>query len=274
MPESITFLHLNHINAMVEGFEHSVAHFCELYGGQFLLDMPQKEWHACLLTIGPVIFELFMPDEYLLNARLGPHYVGLEYQVSDTAGARNAVQARGMRIIRDIGSAFHTYPADSLGVSFEFYDRNFHEEGPPNGYLEPIKPIEYWRDEHPLGCTGLKRYSVAVSDMDAATDFFRGFMNATILYEAPRPAAGARAIGLNLGDTVAELLTPIEDGTVERYLARYGDGIRSTVFAVRDLQQAKSYFSDRGITLQPGDAPDTLAIRPEDNRGLLFEFSE
>jgi len=28
-------------------------------------------------------------------------------------------------------------------------------------YVEPLEPSGYWRDEHPLGCTGLKRYGVA-----------------------------------------------------------------------------------------------------------------
>ena len=73
---------------------------------------------------------------------------------------------------------------------------------------------------------------------------------------------------------MAELISPIGSGPIERYLARYGDGIRSTVFAVRDLDRVRRYFAERGVTLGPGDAPDTLAIAPEDNLGLLFEFSE
>jgi hypothetical protein len=273
MPTSITCLHMNHINAVVEDFDESVAHFQDLYGAQLISDMPGNQWHACLITIGTVILELFAPQEYLLNARFGPHYVGIEYQVPDTGEAREALQSRGMRIIRELDVAFHTHPADAFGIALEIYDRSFHAEGHPP-YLEPIKPIDYWRDEHPLGVTGLKRYSVEVSDIDAATTFFQDFINATFLYEAPRPAVGARAVGLALADTVVELLTPVEDGPLQRHLARYGDGIRSTVFGVRDLQQAQSYFAKRGITLQPGDAPDALAIAPEDNRGLLFEFSE
>jgi len=271
MPESIRCLHMNHINAVVESLD-DVDRFRDLYGAQLILDLP--EFQSCLITMGTVIFELFVPQEYLLNARFGPHYVGLEYQVPDTGDARHAVQSRGIRILGDIGVAFHTHPADTFGVGVEIYHRNFHTEGPPNGYVEPIKQVDYWRDAHPLGLTGLTRYSVAVSDLEAATTFFEDFMNATVLYEAPRPAVGARAVGLALADTVAELLAPTEDGVMQRYLARYGDGIRSTIFAVRDLRQAQSYFADRSITLHPGDAPDTLAIAPEDNGGLLFEFSE
>jgi hypothetical protein len=84
----------------------------------------------------------------------------------------------------------------------------------------------------------------------------------------------ARAVGFTLADTVVELLSPVGPGPIERYLARYGDGIRSTVFSVRDLDQARRYFAEHGVMVHPGDAPDTLAIAPEDNLGLLFEFSE
>ncbi len=274
MPERITCLHMNHINAVVDGYDESVAHFRDLYGAQLISDMPREEWHACLITIGTVIFELFAPNDDLLHARFGPHYIGIEYQVPDVGAARNAVEERGMRVIRELGVAFHSHPADGLGIGFEFYDGNFHDVPPPTPFLEPIKPIGYWRDEHPLGCTGLKRYGVAVSDLDAATKFFLDLTNATVLYEADRPTVGAHAVGLGLADTVAELISPTQDGAISRYLARYGDGIRSTVLAVRDLQQAKAYFDSRGIALRPGDAPDALAITPEDNQGLLFEFAE
>jgi hypothetical protein len=274
MAERITCLHMNHINAVVDGFDDSLAHFRDLYGAQLLSDMPRPEWHACLISIGTVIMELFAPNDDLLHARFGPHYIGIEYQVPDVGAARQAVEARGIRVIRELGVAFHSHPADALGVGFEFYEGNFHDVPPPTPFLEPIKPVGYWRDEHPLGCTGLKRYSVAVSDLDSATRFFLEFTDATVLYQADRPAVGARAVGLTLADTVAELISPTEDGPISRYLARFGDGIRSTVFAVRDLERAKTHFADRGIALQAGDAPDTLAIAPGDNRGILFEFAE
>jgi len=274
MPKTLDCLHMNHINAMVEDFEKSVEHFRELYGAQFNLDLPGDHWHACLLTIGGVMFEVFAPSEYLLNARLGPHYVGVEYQVPDADEARTEVQARGMRVIRELGVAIHVHPAEAFGVAWEFFGRSFHDDPPPVPYVEPLKPFDYWRDEHPLGYTGLKRYSVAVSDLESATEFFEDFVGATVIYEEARPAVAARAVGLTLADTVAELISPIGTGPIERYLARYGDGIRSTVFAVRDLDQAKRYFAERGVVLHPGDAPGSVAIAPEDNAGLLFEFSE
>ena len=44
------------------------------------MDLPQRELHACLIEIGRVIFELFVPHEFLTTVRYGPHYVGIEYQ--------------------------------------------------------------------------------------------------------------------------------------------------------------------------------------------------
>jgi catechol 2,3-dioxygenase-like lactoylglutathione lyase family enzyme len=141
-------------------------------------------------------------------------------------------------------------------------------------YIEPIRPAAYWRDEHPLGCVALKRYSLAVADLDAARDFVENLLGGTFLYEEGRPDVNARAVGITLGDTVVELLAPTGEGVISRHVARWGDGIRSTVFQVKDLEEARTYFKGKGVDLVAGDAPDTLAIRPEDNRGILFEFSE
>ena len=63
---------------------------------------------------------------FLLNARYGPHYLGLELQ-ADMDAVREVIAARGIGIARDIGFAVHTHPADTLGVSFEFYDGEFHQ---------------------------------------------------------------------------------------------------------------------------------------------------
>jgi catechol 2,3-dioxygenase-like lactoylglutathione lyase family enzyme/predicted enzyme related to lactoylglutathione lyase len=273
MPKALECLHMNHINAMVEDLDRGVAHLRDLYGAQFNRDLPGEHWHACLITIGGVMFELFAPSEYLLHARFGPHYVGVEYQVPDVDDVRAQVLARGMRVIRELGVAIHVHPAEAFGVAWEFYGHSFHDDPPPVEYVEPLKSPDYWR-EHPLGYRGLKRFSVAVSDLAAATTFFREFLGAAVLYEEARPVVAARAIGFTLDDTVAELISPIGSGPIEQHLARYGDGIRSTVFAVEDLDQVTRHFAERGVTLGPGDAPDTLMIAPEDNLGLLFEFSE
>jgi len=145
MPEPLDCQHMNHINAMVEDFDRSVSYLGDLYGAQFNQDLPGAQWHACLLTIGSVMFELFAPTEYLLHARLGPYYVGVEYQVADVDEARTEAAARGIRVICELGSAFHADPRDAFGVAWEFYNRSFQDPAdPPIPFAEPIKSFAYW----------------------------------------------------------------------------------------------------------------------------------
>lgn len=279
-PAPVAFTHMTHLNAIVDGYEGSVEHFRTLYGAKLNREIPGEEVDACLISIGRVIFELFAPHRRAergqgrLLAKFGDHYLGIEYQVEDLDEARLAVQAHGMRILNDTGGYFITHPADSFGVSFEIYDDDWHREPPPAPFIEPLHSVAYWRDDHPLGCTGLKRYSVAVADLSAATVFFQRAFGATVAYEQPRPAANAHSVGLVVADTVAELIVPVGEGAVQAYIERYGQRIRSTVLSVRDLGQAERYFAQRGVKLRPGDAPEALAIGPEDNHGLLFEFAE
>ena len=275
MAPPITCLSLNHINAVVDGFDESVDRFSDLYGAQVVMDMPRDEWHACLIVFGgAVIFELFAPHDNLLHARFGPYYVGVEYQVTDVEAARHAIIARGGRVLRELGVAFHADPADCNGVAWEFYGESFHSVPPHPGFLEPIRDVSYWSDEHPLGCVGLKRYSLAVENLDSARRFLEGVVNGTLVYEEDRAAIGAKVLGFELADTIVELLSPTGEGKISRHVARWGDGIRSTVFRVKDLEVARTYFKGKGIELLPGDAPDTLAVDPKDNCGLSFEFCE
>jgi Glyoxalase/Bleomycin resistance protein/Dioxygenase superfamily len=278
--DPVRVVHMTHLNAIVDGFDDTVELFQRRFGAQFNMDIPGSEVHACLVNVGRVIFELFAPHERAergqgrLLARYGDHYIGIEYQVPDLDQARAAVADHKMRILNDPGVYFLTHPADSFGVSFEIYDGDWHAEPPPAPYVEAIKPAAYWRDEHGLGCAGLKRYSIAVRDLTPAVTFFREAFGAEVLYEASRLGAAARAVGLGLADTVAELISPVGPGPVADYLERYGERIRATVLAVRDLGQAQRYFADQGLDLGPGDAPDTLALSEHDSHGLRFEFSE
>jgi catechol 2,3-dioxygenase-like lactoylglutathione lyase family enzyme len=273
MPEPLECQHMNHLNAVVEHFDESVEHFTGLMGAQFNFDMPGEHWHAYLMTIAGTMFQIFVPHQYILHARMGPYYVGIEYKIPDVGAARDQLPERGMRVVRELDEAFHVHPDEAFGVSWEFYSRSFQDPSEaPIPYPEPIWPAERFR-AHPIGYTGLKRYSVAVGDLEAATTFVEGFLGGELLYREDRPAVNATGVGFTLGDTVLELLSPLGTGAIESFLARYGDGIRSTVFAVADLEQTRSYFAAHGIELHQGDGPDTLALAPSDNMGLLFEFS-
>jgi hypothetical protein len=267
----ISPVRVNHMNVVVEDFDTSVALFETLYGAQFYADIPRPEWHACVIGIGRALFELFVPREFLVSARYGPHHVGMEYQ-ADMEQVREVIARHGIRLVRDIGAAVHTHPADCHGVAFEFYGDYFHDNEARTGW-PPMKPAEYWRDEHPLGLTGLKGCTIVVGDEDGR-DFFLSLLAGDVLYDEARPAVSARAVGYQVADAVLELLMPVGDGPLQRELLRAGEGIRSTVFGVRDIDQARRYFAERNVDVVAGAAPGVFGVPAERNRGLLFEFSE
>jgi catechol 2,3-dioxygenase-like lactoylglutathione lyase family enzyme len=263
---------LNHMNVVVQDMDKSVRHFDEVFGAELMYDIPRPEMHAYLLGVGRVLFELFQPLEYLLISRYGPHYLGVEYQAQLDV-VREVLAERKMSIVRDVEIAVHTDPAETFGISFEFCGHEF--TGMDWDLLGgKMKPMEYWRDEHPAGFTGLKGYSACVHDIGAATAFYQSFLGAEVVYDEAREAAGARAVGLKVSDDVVELLTATGPGLIADHLAEHGQGVRSTGFAVRDLEQAKRYFAARGVPTEPGVTPGSIAIPAQANLGVMFEFWE
>jgi hypothetical protein len=262
----------SHLNLVVEDYQRSVAQLAELFDATFLLHLPRPDWEACLVEIGGVILELFAPPNFLLHARLGPHFLGIEYEAT-MAETRAALAAHEVRIVRDLDVVVHIDPADCHGVAFEFYEGSFYDNDPPT-LTFPMRPAAYWRDEHPLGLTGLKAYTLGVSDIEAASRFLQSFMRAKPLYDETRPAIAARALGLQVADSTIELLTPTGDGPFRRALEHKGQGICSAVFRTKSLSHAKSFFTARGVATAPGTAPTRLAIDPAASLGVAFEFSE
>lgn len=169
MPSPIRPMRVNHFNVVVEDFDVTVAHLQSLFDAEFLADMPQREWHACLVAIGRVIFELFVPYEFLLNARYGPHDLGIEYQ-ADLDQVRHALAGHGIRIVRDIDIALHTHPADCFGMAFEFYAGSFHKRDWPT-LGGPMKSAEYWRDLHRFG-DGIRSVVFGTRDIQQAQRYF------------------------------------------------------------------------------------------------------
>jgi hypothetical protein len=273
------FTKLLHINALVDGYDASLEHFRRLHGAQLLLEIPHRTSNACLVAIGGVLFELIAPkssgsDRWRRVQAHGDHYIGVEYQVPDLARAKRESLERGLRLVVDGPVFFVTDPDDSFGVSFQVYEGDWLADPPPVPFIEPMMGSAYWQNEHPLGILGLKRYSVAVRDADAAARFFQRLSGSIVCYREERQALGTTAIGLQIGDTNVELLGPMRDGDIERHVRSLGQGIRAATFVVEDLSRVRSYFAARDFTLVAGDAPGTLALAPLHGRGLRFEYTE
>ncbi len=270
MPRSINCRRASHINIIVESLAATVAHWEDMFGGKRVLDMPGPDWHACLIELGGFIAELFEPKNWLLNSRTGPHYLGMEYE-ADLAEARAATADHSIRIVRDIDVAFHTDPADSFGVAYEWFDGSFYDPATPLLKVPLTTPDEL--AAHPLCYTGLVGYTHAVADLAAASDFVESYLGGEFVYKKQRAGLGAQALGYRIANDFCELVSPAGEGALMQEMLRTGQGIRSMVLGVRDVAAARGYLEGRGLRVIAGTAPGAIAVDPRDNHGILLEFA-
>ena len=272
MVDKWQLLQANHINAIVNGYEATIAHFRDRLG--FTVDMlipgEAEVTDACLMTLGGVMFEFFAPKQTVeglgaLLGRYGDAYIGIEYRVGDVGAARMICEKRGVRISRDFGTVFVTDPDSCFGVSVEFWDGDFGKHAQPPGY---------WENEHPLALTGLARLTVAVRSVESAVSRLVDLALVSTIGAVSRPRAAAKGVQVQVGDAVWELLEPTGEGALGEFLEVYDERIRSVVFATRDLSRVERHLADQSLGVVPGDSEDSVAIDPRQNRNLRFEFVE
>lgn len=263
---------ISHINAIVDDYQVSLDHFTRL-GLDLSFEVSDRGdgLTAFLMTLGDAMIEFFAPlspgenVQGRLLDKVGNQYIGLEYEVADVTVARQFAQQTGIPIIIDLGSAFFTDPRVSFGVSWEIYGTNFNRH---------LKPASYWRDEHPLGVLGIDHLTLAVTDVDRAVARLLELTDSTVIGPIKRPGAAASGTRVNVGNLDFELLQPTGDGPLAAHLARYGEGIRSTVWNVADLDRVARHLAGHGFDTVPGDDIGALAIDPTQNLDLRFEFTE
>lgn len=95
---------------------------------------------------------------------------------------------------------------------------------------------------------GVNRVVIAVKDLDSAVRFYSQLLGATF-YDA---SAGAESFGVRAAiswDAGVELVSPISgrDSFVARAIDKRGEGLQGVVFAVDDVENAKSQAEKMGI---------------------------
>jgi catechol 2,3-dioxygenase-like lactoylglutathione lyase family enzyme len=276
---TLEILKITHINQIVDDYDAALAHLQDLFAGQYLREIGANPiTDGCLVDVGGEIIELLAPKvmdkgEGKQLTKYGQHYQGVELLVPSVSEARGIVEERGIPILTDVGPFFYTVPSATQGICLQIYDGDWHADPPPALYVNPKRATAWWEQEHPIGFRGTHHLSFACTDLDEAELFWCDLTGGTVTYRADRAAAGAVAVGLDVGIPV-ELIAPNGPGLIDDYIDRYGRRIWATTFAVRDLVRTTAYFRSRGIDLVPGDAPDTLMLPPEHNLEVVYQFTE
>lgn len=298
---ALELVQYNHMNVLVESYEGAVAHLSTVLGAQFLWEAPPNPFtRAGLVNFGGAIIEVVekrrpmgvRPDSvspipghrssfwyctgtagFIMNwDRLGPHFVGCEFLVRDLPAALERTRALGIRV--NDQSEWHfflTYAEQCHGISLEITNVDWYSDPSPLPYAAELQRADYWRDDHPLGITGY-RFSVALPDLGDTASFYADLCGATLEYHAERPTVAARSIGLRLGDIIVDFIAPTGPGPINAFVDKFGSQIRSMIFEVQDMQAVRRFFSERGVPIVSGDMEHSIAIVPDQNLGVLFQF--
>ncbi|WP_135533665.1 MULTISPECIES: methylmalonyl-CoA epimerase [Halostella] len=119
---------------------------------------------------------------------------------------------------------------------------------------------------------------LATEDADDLAALYADLFDAPVVHE--EDLDDLRVVFLDLGNGYFELLEPIDDGTVARYLDRNGPGIHHLALETDDIEAALDAARDRGVDLiddepRPGAwGHDVAFLHPKSTGGILVEFVE
>src|SRR3954463_568030 len=194
---SLTVTKLLYVNQLVDDFDGARAFYADVFGArEYWTGYDEAENRdASLFVIGDTCIELFAPRDRtsLLGAslaRFGNSWHSFEWQGPGLEQAWAALGERGVRIpTYRPGSFLMTHPGDCHGMLIELCPLEM--GGDPR--IEPGWTADPWRDQHPLGVTGLHNLSVAVRDLDAAEAWLTGLVASTTRYREVRADLDAEA---------------------------------------------------------------------------------
>jgi methylmalonyl-CoA/ethylmalonyl-CoA epimerase len=135
--------------------------------------------------------------------------------------------------------------------------------------------------------TAIDHVGIAVSDLDAATAFYRDTFGMETVHQETNEDQGVREAMVRVGpagDTsgaMIQLLAPLdESSTIAAFLDRKGPGIQQLAYRVTDVEAVARVLRDRGLRLLYDEArrgtngSRVNFVHPKDAGGVLIELVE
>jgi methylmalonyl-CoA/ethylmalonyl-CoA epimerase len=125
----------------------------------------------------------------------------------------------------------------------------------------------------------LDHVAVAVHDAGESAKLFRDIMGAAFVSFGDNKEQGFRFVQYRFpGGGKVELVTPIGEGFVSRFLDRRGEGVHHVTFKVTDLRSQVDRLRAGGVDLIMVDLDDShwreAFIHPKNAHGVLIQLAE
>jgi methylmalonyl-CoA/ethylmalonyl-CoA epimerase len=129
----------------------------------------------------------------------------------------------------------------------------------------------------------LNHVAIAVPDLAAAAEVYRGLLGAEVSAPVPLPAHGVTTVFVTLPNSKIELISPLGDTSpIAQFLARHpAGGIHHLCYEVVDILAARDRLEAAGVRVL-GDGEPTIGahgkpvlfLSPCDFCGTLIELEE
>lgn len=136
-----------------------------------------------------------------------------------------------------------------------------------------------------IGLLRIDHVGIAVTDLDAAIEFYRRVFGMRCVHTEENPEQGVREAMLAVGPTAeggcVQLLAPLTpESTIAKFLDRKGPGIQQVAYTVADIDAASAALRERGVRLlyespRRGTSNSRVNfVHPKDAGGVLVELVE
>ncbi len=119
---------------------------------------------------------------------------------------------------------------------------------------------------------------IATDDARSLAELYADLFGLEIAHE--EEFDGLKVMFLDCGSGYFELLEPLEEGTIARYLENQGSGIHHLALETDDIEGALEIAREHGVALideepRPGAWDHSVAfLHPSDTGGILIELVE
>jgi methylmalonyl-CoA/ethylmalonyl-CoA epimerase len=121
----------------------------------------------------------------------------------------------------------------------------------------------------------ISHIGVAVKNLEEAIEFF----HSTLGLEASNPTIGSvrKVCMVHVGGAKVELIEPLEDGVINKFLEKHGQGVHHICFEVDDIELELKSLVAKGIELvdkepRRGAEGKVAFLHPRASHGVLIEL--
>lgn len=123
--------------------------------------------------------------------------------------------------------------------------------------------------------------AIVVKDLEATIELYTRTLGFTQIYRETIDEQGIEAVGLAAGESVIELLRPLDEGSpIARYRGDSDTRLHHTAYRVADIEQTLAELKAKGIRLidehpRRGAHGNRIAfLHPKSTQGVLIELCQ